>query len=130
MGYTGGMRELKLFDRTQPQTLQIGVLLLYLNAALAVLAVLFGGGLSIPVLLLDIVLPIGGAYGVANSRKLGYYAALLATGIPLLLLVYFALTVGISALFGAELLNVILTVVLFALFIHPHSRNYAKTWFH
>ncbi|WP_156099285.1 hypothetical protein [Ferrimicrobium acidiphilum] len=44
------MRELKLFDRTQPQTLQIGVLLLYLNAALAILAVLFGGGLSIPIL--------------------------------------------------------------------------------
>ncbi|WP_298208186.1 hypothetical protein [Ferrimicrobium sp.] len=124
------MRELKLFDRTQPQTLQIGVLLLYLNAALALLTVLFGGGISLVFLILDIVLPIGGAYGVANSRKLGYYAALLATGIPLLLLIYYVLTVGLSVLFGAELLNVIITVVLFALFIHPHSRMYAKTWFH
>jgi hypothetical protein len=124
------MRELKLFDRTQPQTLQIGVLLLYLNAALAILAVLFGGGLSIPILLLDILLPLGGAYGVANSRKYGYYAALLATGIPLLLLIYLVLTTGLSSLFGAELLNVVLTVVMFALFIHPQSRLYAKTWFH
>ncbi|WP_298337950.1 hypothetical protein [Ferrimicrobium sp.] len=124
------MRELKLFDRTQPQTLQIGVLLLYLNAALALLTVLFGGGLSLLFLILDILLPIGGAYGVANSRKLGYYAALLATGIPLALLIYYVFTVGLSAIFGAELLNVIITVVLFALFIHPHSRMYAKTWFH
>ncbi|MCI2975857.1 MAG: hypothetical protein MP439_07245 [Ferrimicrobium sp.] len=124
------MRELKLFDRTQPQTLQIGVLLLYLNAALAILGLLFGGGLSLPFLLIDIVLPLGGAYGVANARKYGYYAALLATGLPLLLLIYLGLTVGLSALFGAELLNVILVIVMFALFVHPHSRMYAKTWFH
>jgi hypothetical protein len=123
------MRELKLLDRTQPQTLYIGSLLLYLDAAIALFNVLFGG-LSALTLLLGIVLPVAGAYGVANSRKLGYYVALVATGIPVLLILYYLVTYGLGILGGLGLISVILTIVPFVLFVHPMSRSYVKAWFH
>ncbi|MHB8190272.1 MAG: hypothetical protein ACYDHP_07625 [Ferrimicrobium sp.] len=123
------MRELKLLDRTQPQTLLIGSLLLYLNAAFAILEVLFFG-ISFLGLLLAVILPVVGAYGVANSRRIGYYIALAATAIPLLYYVYILLTAGLSALLSVGLLSIILAVVPFALFIHPMSRQYVKLWFH
>jgi hypothetical protein len=123
------MRELKLLDRTQPQTLYIGALLLYLDAAIALFNVLFGG-LSALTLLLGIVLPVAGAYGVANSRKLGYYVALVATGIPVLLILYYLATYGLGILGGLGLISVILTIVPFVLFVHPMSRSYVKAWFH
>jgi hypothetical protein len=123
------MRELKLLDRTQPQTLYIGSLLLYLDAAIALFNVLFGG-LSALTLLLGIVLPVAGAYGVANSRKLGYYVALVATGIPVLLILYYLATYGLGILGGLGLISVILTIVPFVLFVHPMSRSYVKAWFH
>jgi len=123
------MRELKLLDRTQPQTLYIGSLLLYLDAAIALFNVLFGG-LSALTLLLGIVLPVAGAYGVANSRKLGYYVALVATGIPVLLILYYLATYGLGILGGLGFISVILTIVPFVLFVHPMSRSYVKAWFH
>lgn len=124
------MRELKLLDRTQPQTLYIGSLLLYFDAAMTVLDILLYGGLSIYTLLIGLLLPVIGAYGVANSRKLGYYVALVATGIPVLLIVYYLATVGLGILGGLGLISVILTVVPFVLFVHPMSRSYVKSWFH
>jgi hypothetical protein len=123
------MRELKLLDRTQPQTLYIGSLLLYLDAVIALFNLLFGG-LSLLTLLIGIVLPVAGAYGVANARKVGYYVALLATGIPVLLVLYYLATFGLGILGGLGLISVILTIVPFVLFVHPMSRSYVKSWFH
>lgn len=123
------MRELKLLDRTQPQTLYIGSLLLYLDAVIALFNLLFGG-LSLLTLLIGIVLPVAGAYGVANARKAGYYVALLATGIPVLLVLYYLATFGLGILGGLGLISVILTIVPFVLFVHPMSRSYVKSWFH
>ena len=126
------MREIKLLDRTQPQTLVIGSLLLYLNAGFALLTMLFGG-LSLLSFLLVIALPVGGAYGVANSKRVGYYVALAATGLQVLFVVYEIYSLGLSTVIGGGLLgllNLILVVIPFVLFVHPLSRNYAKTWFH
>jgi uncharacterized membrane protein (DUF2068 family) len=125
-----GMRELKLLDRTQPQTLVIGSIWLYITAAFGLLSLL-AGYLTAEILIVSLVLPIAGAYGVANARKWGYYAAVAATGIPVLLDAVAIATGGISSVLGVfGLLNVILVVVAFVLFVHPMSRQYVRAWFH
>ena len=122
------MRELKLLDRSQPQTLVIGSLLLYINAAFALLETLFVG-LSPAGLLLAVALPLAGAYGVANSKRLGYYIAVAATAIPLLYDLYILVEYGVGTLLSVGIIAIILAIVPFALFVHPHSRGYAKIWF-
>jgi hypothetical protein len=122
------MREIKLLDRTQPQTLVIGSLLLYINAAFVLLEMLLGGGFSILFALLFIVLPAGGAYGVANSKKVGYYVAVAAAIIALLPYALAILSSGIGALFSNPI-GLVLAIVPIALFLHPHSREYMKIWF-
>ncbi len=55
-------------DTTQPQTLLIAVVLLYINAGFGSL---FGGFLTVIGLVL-VVGQVGGGYGIANEKKWGY----------------------------------------------------------
>ena len=111
---------------TQPQTLQIAVFLLYINA---VFGALFGQIFS-P---LGLVLVIGQAaagFGIANERRWGY---LLGVGIAVLGLLPYALFVGaegIGSLLSIGLLiNLLFPVALLLLLLHPQSREYQKIWF-
>src|SRR2546423_1401107 len=52
---------------SQPQTLQIAVFLLYINAFFALL-----GGLFSPIGLLLVAGGVGAGFGIANERKWGY----------------------------------------------------------
>lgn len=107
---------------SQPQTLQMAVWLLYLNGVLSILgfntfALLFGLGLA------------GGAFGIANDKKWGYYLALGITGVELLFLVWAA-----GGLSGLVTDFRILVSLLFvggraALLLHPMSRDYQRVWF-
>ncbi|HEX3946331.1 MAG TPA: hypothetical protein VHW47_01445 [Acidimicrobiales bacterium] len=116
------MAERKWTDKTQPQTLQAAVLFSYLNAALAILyLVAFGVGPSLVLLLLA-----GTAYGIANERRWTYWAAVVLSGLYLLgQLVFFVTGGGFNGL-----LNLVFAGVLFALLVHPQSRQYQRIWFH
>ena len=116
------MSERKWLDPTQPQTLQMAVLLCYINAALALLYLLFTFDLYYLVLVLLGV----AAYGIANERRWAYYGAIGLAG---------ALRAGNSwsLLFDGAgflgLISLLFAGVLFALLIHPQSRAYQRIWF-
>lgn len=114
------MDQRRWVNSTQPQTLQIGVLLLYLNAALSVLL----GALQVPVALVLAVAQIVGAYGIANERKWGYLTGVISAiallAVPLL---------STGGLLGFGLLNLMFDLALIALLLHPQSREYRRIWF-
>jgi hypothetical protein len=117
---TNAIRTHRWFPSSQPQTLQIAVMLLYWNAALGLIVGLFAHGLG-RLLLLLIVAEVAGAFGIANERKWGYVTALAAACLPLALLILGVLAGG--------LLNLLFQIALVALLLHPMSRNYYKIWF-
>jgi hypothetical protein len=120
----GGVNERKFLNQSQPQTLVLGTLLLYVNA---VFGVLFGVVATSVVLgLITIVGLAVGGYGIANEWKWGYGVGVAAAGLQLIMLV---------AVFGSEILEfpVIITLLfdgaLVGLLLHPESRSYQRIWF-
>lgn len=118
------MNERKFLNQSQPQTLVLGTLLLYVNA---VFGLLFGVvATSILLGLITIVGLAVGGYGIANEWKWGYAVGVAAAIVQLLML---------FAVFGAEILEfpVIITLLfdgaLVGLLLHPESRSYQRIWF-
>jgi hypothetical protein len=110
----------KWFDSSQPQTLQIAVILLYINAAFALIAILSGELILAPVLLGGVA-----AYGIANERKVAYIAAIVLSAIIVALsLLEFVLFGGI-----AGLINLAFAIALFVALVHPMTRSYERIWF-
>ncbi|MGP8060645.1 MAG: hypothetical protein ACLP9C_13555 [Acidimicrobiales bacterium] len=119
------MSERKWIDQAQPQTLQAATLFCYLNAALAVFYLLVLRSATALALLLLLALA-GAAYGIANERRLAWWAAIALSGLYLVVQVLL-LFAGASL---GTLLNLLFAGVLFVLLVHPQSRQYQKIWFH
>lgn len=119
------MNERRWFNNTQPQTLQIAVILLYIDAAFSLI---FGGLLFFfPIGLIITVAMAAGAFGIANEQRWGYALGLVGAGLNLLkpLIAGFSLTDYISY----DPLGLLLAVALVALLLHPMSRDYQRIWF-
>jgi hypothetical protein len=112
---------------TQPQTLQIAVFLLYISA---VFGVLFGAIFSI----IGLALVVGEAasgFGIANERKWGYWLGVTVATIGLLPFVLAIVADGVGAVLSLGfLINLVFPAALFALLLHPMSRDYQRIWFH
>jgi hypothetical protein len=107
-------------DRTQPQTLYMAVILLYINA---VFAAVFGGLFSI----LGLAIAAGGVgagYGIANEKKWGY-----GLGVAMALLPFVLQLVFFHNPFATNLINLMFEIALLALLLHPQSREYQRIWF-
>ena len=116
------MSNRRWINNTQPQTLQMAVILLYLNAAFMVV---FGFvRQDFPLGLLLVAGQAAGAYGTANERKWGYTLAVVMAILPLV----FIVVVG-GVVFGGTLLGIMLQVALVALLLHTQSREYQRIWF-
>jgi hypothetical protein len=117
---TGSVDRRKWFDSSQPQTLQIAVILLYINAVFAVIY-----ALGSQVFFLPMILEGAAAYGIANERRFGYVGGIILSGLfafgAVALFVYYG---GIGTL-----LNVVFSVALFVALVHPMSRDYQRIWF-
>jgi hypothetical protein len=113
---------------TQPQTLQIAVFLLYIEA---VFGVLFGQVFWLfPVGLLLVVGQAASGFGIANERKWGYRLAVAVAALALLPFVYAIVTDGVSAILNLSfLISLLFPAALFALLLHPMSRDYQRIWF-
>ncbi|MGH9135526.1 MAG: hypothetical protein ACRD0G_00590 [Acidimicrobiales bacterium] len=121
---------------SQPQTLQIAVMLFYIDAAFDVL---FGLEVPLPVdsRALAGVLAFGflvgkifAGLGIANERRWGYHLALAVSVLALVPFAWFGLVEGIGELLTPQLLlNLVFPVARFALLVHPHSRDYQRIWF-
>lgn len=116
-------------DPSQPQTLQIAVILSYINAVLALLLLLQADVIGVVGLAQGLA-----AYTIANGRRWGYR---IGVGLAVLVALLDVLgTVSLLGLGGAGGLNlsVILqlafAVALVALLLHPQSRSYQRLWFH
>ncbi len=108
--------------------MQAAVIIGYLSGVFALLGV--SGGLA-PLLLLASLAMIGGAFGVANNKRIGWIALLLGSGLFVLLrALEFLLSIsgGVnSTLFAIN--ASIFPVALLAAVLHPHTRDYMKAWF-
>ena len=111
------MNERRWFNPNQPQTLQIAVILLYLDAVF----LLIGGALGLWLFFVTMVAMAAGAFGIANEKKWGYALGLAGAILNLLAPFVYGL--------GSNILNLIFSVALVALLVHPMSRDYQRIWF-
>jgi uncharacterized RDD family membrane protein YckC len=118
------VNERRWFNAHQPQTLQIAVVLLYLDAVF----LLIGGALSYPLFFITMIAMAVGGFGIANEKKWGYALGLF--GASLNLAMPWLAGAGLGYYFGAGILNTIFDVALVALLVHPMSRDYQRIWFH
>lgn len=113
----------KWLDRTQPQTLVIATMLLYINAALALLYL--AGGISLYALIV-IVGGVAAGFGIANEKKWGFWLGVVVAGVMVALALYATLVLPAGF---SNLLNLVFDVALLALLLHPMTRDYRRTWF-
>ncbi len=104
-------------DRSQPQTLMMATVVMYINAALGVL---FGLAFVSPLLAVLVLGPVAAGWGIANEKKWGYWLGLSLT---LVEVAYVLLHPGWSVI------TLLFYIALAALLLHPESRAYRRTWF-
>ena len=116
----------RFFDPSQPQTLQIATMLLYLDAVFALLgfALLFAVAFA------------GAAYGMANGKKWGYGLGVAVAALGVLrVFVYVQLSPlafasrSIDVVLRIHTIELMFAVALLALLLHPQSREYQKIWY-
>ncbi len=108
-------------NQTQPQTLQIAVFLMYLDA---VFLAVFGGVFSLFGLLF-IAGYVASGYGIANERKWGYGLAIASAFLP-----FIARLVVLNNLFaGFGVIGLLFAIIIIVVLLHPQSREYARIWF-
>ena len=118
------METRRWLNQSQPQTLVIAVMLLYLDAVFIALS----GGIFSGLGLIIIVGSVAAGYGIANERKWGYYLGVAAAALPLIGDVALCIQYQISP-FRLDLINLLFQVALFVLLVHPMSRSYERIWF-
>lgn len=118
------MQTRRWLNPSQPQTLQIAVFLLYLNAVFGLLL----SNLPTEVLVVTVAGGAAAGYGIANERRWGYLLGIGVAFVPFLWPLLYGAGLGwiprylftISGLFD---------VALVALLLHPQSRDYQRIWF-
>lgn len=94
-------------------------MLCYITAVFGLLTLFALGLLSL--------IPLGlafGAYGIANEKRWGYWLAVVLAALNVVGGLYLVATGA-----GISILNLLFDVVLAALLLHPHSREYQRVWF-
>jgi hypothetical protein len=124
LGHNGAVNnKYRWFNQSLPQTLQIAVMLLYIDAVfLLINFAVFGLGL---VLLAGMV---AGGFGISNEKKWGYVVALIVSILQVVLLLA---VVSLGTIFSdvGLLLTFMFNIGLVALLLHPMSREYQRIWF-
>jgi hypothetical protein len=121
----------RFVNPSQPQTLYIATMLLYLNAAFGLL---FGSSpLFFFGFLPGLALTIGkgvAAYGIANEKRWAYFLGVVTAGLTLVPFASYIVSQGVGSLFQLSLLfSLVFPLALFVLLIHPMSRQYQRIWF-
>jgi hypothetical protein len=105
---------------SQPQTLQIAVFLLYINAVFTAIY----GGLFSALGLVFVAAGVGAGFGIANERRWGYTLGLVMAFLPFVIRLAFG-----ASILGGDFINLMFEVALVALLLHPQSRDYQRIWF-
>jgi len=110
--------QLRWIDKTQPQTLMIATIIMYINADFGLLD---GLVFAVPIGTLLVLGQVASGLGIANDKKWGYWLGVVLVALYLaLLVVTFHFVFIVNFLFYGALL---------ALLLHPQSRHYRRTWF-
>lgn len=118
------METQRWINQSQPQTLVIAVLLMYFDAAFAVLSAVTG---ALGLLILIELAGVGAGWGIANEKKWGYF---LGIGIAVFGLLPYALYLFAGGnILSANPIGLLFAVAKLALLVHPQSRDYQKLWF-
>ncbi|MCZ7525705.1 MAG: hypothetical protein M5U14_04535 [Acidimicrobiia bacterium] len=118
------MNEYRWINHSQPQTLVIATVLLYLNAAFGLL---FGVVATSRLTWLLAVVGMGvGGFGVANEKKWGYAVAVAASVLQVAMLF---IVFPLDEVFGRYIFTLMFDGALVALLLHPMSRDYQRIWF-
>jgi hypothetical protein len=112
--------ERRFLNQYQPQTLVIGTLFCYIDAAFGLL-----GSLHPVLLLIYAGLAVGG-YGIANEKKWGYGCAVAAAIGQVAVLI---LVAGSQVFEFPLIITLMFDGALVALLLHPESREYQRIWF-
>ena len=115
----------QFFNQSMPQTLVIAQLLCYLGAFFGIINGVVASSRGVALLIIFGLL-LGG-FGIANERKWGYAVAVFASGLHVAM--YIIIFRGDVFLFQI-LIGFLFDVALFALLVHPQSREHQKVWFH
>jgi hypothetical protein len=116
------VNDLRWFNPRLPQTLLIATYLLYSNAFFTAVY----GGLASVWGVAIVAGCVGGAVGIASEKRWGYYLGVAMSFLPFFLRLAF---LGVSGMFGGNILNLAFEVALVALLLHPMSRDYQRIWF-
>ena len=119
------MQTMRWTNPSQPQTLQIGVFLLYFDAFWSVLGALSSGGIGVLIQLAFAALYAAAGWGIANEKKAWYWAGIVISAIGIIPIL-FIFQIGLSLPF---LIGLVFPLAQFVALVHPMSRSYAKIWF-
>lgn len=126
-----GVKTRRFVNPSQPQTLYIATMLLYLNAAFGILfgsSPLFFFGF-IPGLALTVGKGVA-AYGIANEKRWAYFLGVATAGLTLVPFASYMASNGLGSIFQLALLfSLVFPLALFILLVHPMSRQYQRIWF-
>ena len=127
------MQTRRWVNQTLPQTLQIAVFLVYINAVFRALDILrvgignvLGAGLFGFLFFAEVPAGIGAGYGIANEKKWGYFVGVAVAFLPFVTRVYFD---GIGNLLSTDAISLLFQIALVCLLLHPQSRDYQRLWF-
>jgi hypothetical protein len=112
------------FNQSHPRNLQNAAILLYFNAAFALLFGVLAGGVGGQISIIDLA-GAAGAYGMANDKKWGYYVSVVVAILPFLFY-------GLAILHGDRIgfsLNMIFELILLLLLFQKDVREYIRIWF-
>jgi hypothetical protein len=115
----------QFFNQSLPQTLVISQLLCYVAAFLGIIDGVVASSRGVALLIIFGL--IIGAVGIANERKWGYYLAVGASGLHV---VMYIIVFGGDVFMFNILIGFLFDLALFALLLHPQSRNHQKVYFH
>lgn len=130
------------FDRMQPQTLQIATWLLYLNGLFLFIDITDMSGVlgyyrwrygvvGVIIGVATVAAHVGGAWLMANDRRLGWKLAVVGAFAPFALRIFAYTGAGLlDRITGGSTLNALFEAALCALLLHPHSRQHQKVWYH
>jgi hypothetical protein len=106
----------RFFDPSQPQTLQMAVMVLYFQGVFyfLALALLFAAGYG------------AAGYGIANGKKWGYGLGL---AVAVLRMVDLFAGSTLDFVIRHNTIELMFSAALLALILHPQSREYQKIWF-
>ncbi len=107
--------------------MQAAVFIGYLSGVFA----LIGGSRYYELVLLAALAMLGGAFGVANNKRIGWIALLSGAAFFVLLRLVdllFAVSSGLNPVL-LQLNATVFPVALLAAVLHPHTREYMKVWF-